>query len=313
MATSYTWVDFDLGMALQGSVVGFEQTDASDLSMTGKLGSDYSVMLKGTRVYVDALGVVIKTVPNNQALVGLALKMPTATMAETIGSDVEKTRAAGSGEDQDAHMSNVEARDQFAIAALKVIMDKQPQPWALDDASIISYARHAYRWAEAMMQVGADSRDNQTVTPGQGTQSEDVDMTGASTSEKLLNNIVASLDKLKEQIDTRVAAKVNDATRIIEGASVDVTVSILNHTHVQFVFDTYRAFSDLSVLLNLAVTADDGTTSRTVGFIIPKGSTTFLGDLDDAVTNISAINSITWRGAGYDDTNIYNFSQPSNP
>ena len=40
---NYDWVDFDLDRAMQGSIVGFQNTvtgNKYDLSMTGKLDSD---------------------------------------------------------------------------------------------------------------------------------------------------------------------------------------------------------------------------------------------------------------------------------
>lgn len=328
---NYNWVDFDLDRAMQGSIVGFQNTvtgNMYDLSMTGKLDPDYSVMIKGVRVFVNMNGEVVKTIPETAEMMydtdsetgqqtAKKMQMVNYTIEEAIGSNITRTRAKQEGEADKAAMSNLEARDHFAIAALKVIMGGLKQPWALDDASIISYCRQAYRWAEGMMQVGADSRGTKAAGGG-GSQTEDVDLSEASTGEKLLNNIVASVDKMTKQIKERVSvAGTEDKTesvKVSEGSKhelvpLNITISAgVTGKLVKFVFSAY-AYSDIYIYANLNVNTAQGTTTREAGFIIPKGSTVYYGELDSAVTEVTGfVSTPQIRGKGYDDVNQYSIS-----
>ena len=84
---------------------------------------------------------------------------------------------------------------------------------------------------------------------------------------------------------------------------ITITASIFKQKFIRFEVST-MVYSDVSVYLTL--TTNDG--ARNVGHIIPKGSVVVLMPLDDAVTDITAINSKSIRGKGGNDPNTYTFA-----
>ena len=199
---SSNWITFNLADALSGMRVGIPNTtDYNDLTLTGALKpagvatnpntgereQRYEAKLNIYSVTVDGTGTVKSIRP---ALTGVTvgttkLKMIDVTLTNEIGTDIGRTRSGGGS----VHISVLEPRDNFAIAALGMIMRTIPYPDQQDDGSILGYCRAAYRWAKGMMQAAADAREAE----GEPDPSDDpapVDPTELQgNTEKILYNI----------------------------------------------------------------------------------------------------------------------------
>ena len=168
---SSNWITFNLADALSGMRVGIPNTtDYNDLTLTGVLkpagvvtnpdtgarDQRYEAKLNIYTVTVDGTGTVRSMSP---AITGVTvgttqLKVVNVTLGNDIGTDVGRTRSGGGS----VHISVLEPRDSFAIAALGMIMRTVQYPDQQDDGSILGYCRAAYRWAKGMMQAAADAR-----------------------------------------------------------------------------------------------------------------------------------------------------------
>lgn len=300
---TYTWNStFSLEDALSGVLVGFQKTNDWDLSETGLLefvGSRYQVYINGYKLYVENTGKVVECKPANSNYLNHTLQMVTADMGDegAVGGAITRSSgSSGTGHDDQAILTNIEPRDQFAVQVLNAMLIHTEHPEAFDDARCLMYSRAAYRWAQAMMISAADSREGQSTTPSTGVDVNSGDL--QSNTEKLLYNI-------GEYMKNGMAVKnVTEAYNVptIQGG-ITITASIFKQKFIRFEVST-MVYSDVSVYLTL--TTNDG--ARNVGHIIPKGSVVVLMPLDDAVTDITAINSKSIRGKGGNDPNTYTFA-----
>ena len=300
---TYTWNDtFSLEDALSGVLVGFQKTNDWDLSETGLLefvGSRYQVYINGYKLYVESTGKVVECKPANSNYLNHTLQMVTADMGDegAVGGAITRTWTEETGYSQEVTLTTIEPRDQFAVQVLNAMLIHTEHPEAFDDARCLMYSRAAYRWAQAMMIAAADSRhgESENVNPG-GVAVNSNDL--QSNTEKLLYNI-------GEYMKNGMAVKnVTEAYNVptIQGG-ITITASIFKQRFIRFEVST-MVYSDVSVYLTL--TTNDG--ARNVGHIIPKGSVVVLMPLDDAVTDITAINSKSIRGKGGNDPNTYTFA-----
>lgn len=101
-------------------------------------------------------------------------------------------------------VNNLEARDQFAIHALKTLMDRMKKdPASVSDNEKMFICESAYKWAANMMTQASKTRATiETVEGGGNPKTEDtakaidIDDSDISTpSDKLLNNVVAALER----------------------------------------------------------------------------------------------------------------------
>ena len=116
-------------------------------------------------------------------------------------------------------IDSLNARDQFAIQAMVGMLSKIPHPESLSNNEINYYCNAAYQWAANMMSLAADARSFTTVNSGSkakgdisdttvdnndSTKKEEVDILDSNV-EKLLNNIIAALEKTdsKFKIDNK--------------------------------------------------------------------------------------------------------------
>lgn len=114
--------------------------------------------------------------------------------------------------------------DQFAIAIIGSMLVNIKGSDTLSDAKILNLCNIAYKYAKGMIAISVNMRKaNATGTSG-STQKVDVSDL-QSTSEKLLNNIVASVDKLTTQIktnDTNAAARYNNGIKVTQQGIVKI-------------------------------------------------------------------------------------------
>ena len=130
-----------------------------------------------------------------------------ADSVSTIGNTVDTTTTGGTtrnGTGDSTTISDVagqsvvdslNARDHFAVQALKAMMEKVADPASLSNNEMNFYCQQAYQWAANMMTVAASSRASLTDnTAGTSTATEAIGELSTNT-EKLLNNLIVELEK----------------------------------------------------------------------------------------------------------------------
>ena len=122
--------------------------------------------------------------------------------------------------------------DQFAIAIIGSMLVNIKGADTLNDAKILNLCNIAYKYAKGMIAISVNMRKANTTGTSSGTQKVDASDL-QSTSEKLLNNIVASVDNLTTQIKTN---DINAAERHNNGIKVTQqgTIKIDNPTNDKF-------------------------------------------------------------------------------
>jgi len=323
---TYTWTTFNLSSALSGTPVGFPNSDPNktyDISKTGiatsksTLGS-IKVIIQGITLYADKDGKVIETVPDSewspvttgegeQAVTTYSqLQMVTTEMGteSAVGGQATRTRGStGQSTTTDVTITSMEPRDQFAVRAMQTMIGKLEHPEALDDASMLMYAYASYKWAQAMVLAMADSRNTDGSggsTPSGGSVSPGDLQTN---TEKLLYDMS---QLLKDGVAIRGSEDPLDKPVLISGESIStpdtnvtIEVSVVNKKCVKFEFLRLYAASDLSIYVTLTCkVGETAGVSRSAGFVIPKGSTVFVGSVDPDITEITALSSPTLRGKG---------------
>ena len=327
---TYTWSTFNISDALNGALVGVGGSTTPDdiskvagsLVRTDKV-TGYKVVINGKTAYLDNTGKVVQSVPSGAFTVNQQMYIATATIQETVGTTI--TRSEGAEQDYDANVSltSMEPRDTFAIQILSAMLVHAGNPETFDDATISMYSRAAYRWAYGMMEAAANTRHGQALTPSTNITVNTNDL--QSNTEKLLYNMSKSLEQGivvkgtnalgSEPVHTKITSMpdvtidgVTDAYTIPDIGSIAIAATIFQQKYIRFEVQTYMAYSDVSVYLTLAVKEGETTTTRNVGYIIPKGSVVTIMPLDDAVTEITSISTKSVRGCGYNDPNTYAFT-----
>lgn len=176
--STYTWSTFDIDIALSGITVGVHNTlDDTDISLTGGLEKDFAyspnrfkVALGGNTCWCDKFG-VIYSCPSNASLENKQLMLVNVVLDQTNTNVI--TRSSG-GTTERMTISSANPRDEFAMEVLNAIIQKQDNPQAFDDGSMLRTAQLAYRWANAMMEAAADNRYDDTQASQQGASTGDV-------------------------------------------------------------------------------------------------------------------------------------------
>lgn len=108
---------------------------------------------------------------------------------------IEDTNKVTRG-DKDVTLSTLNVKDNFAIAAMQGIISNIPNPLSMDNATIMTIAVKSYKIAEAMCNVGAYARteDSSSSTDNPDNEPVDVDKNNLSDNiETLLYNIWQAL------------------------------------------------------------------------------------------------------------------------
>ncbi len=161
---SPNWIAFNEESARLGTLVGFKNAlDPYDLSNTGVLQVDNKVtmfrtVIRGKTLYVNNLGVVIKTVPDTSQWNNMSVMMVTFDMEMSYGTHQAITRSVGEEYEKVAELNALEPRDEFAINALTAMMSRLEGCESFDDARILSVCQQAYKWAQGMMIASANAR-----------------------------------------------------------------------------------------------------------------------------------------------------------
>lgn len=223
LTITYKITPFNLAKALQGTPVTLEaetsgttdfdvKTQAGILTTTAVNGR-YLITVNNVLYEVNAYGESMNVSPSVQ------FHMVESTLPTSYGTSQTMTRGVSTDESDVADLSSMEPRDQFAIHAMNAMIRNIEHPENANDATIMLYSKAAYRWAQGMMIASADARTAAKKDEGGGGEEETtkgiaVDVTSASVSEKLLNNIVASLDKLTKQVSDSMTQSTTNTTAL---------------------------------------------------------------------------------------------------
>lgn len=187
-----------------------------------------------------------------------------SAFTRTINSEtgeIKYTPSESSDNTYEISIEDLNARDQFAIQVLRGMLDKIDDPSVLTKDEITYYCTSAYQWASYMMETSSKSRA--VIKDAENSSSTKVEEVGIldTNTERLLNNIVAALDKTDEK-ETKTVTTVNGGTALVDIYSERISIPKL--------IDWLNAYS--------AHTPDDaGDIQTTVG-------------LDDLIKAIKAIN-----------------------
>lgn len=144
----------------------------------------------------------------------------TTTTRSTDGSiDTKVDYSKGS----DVMIDSLNARDEFAVHALRELLKHISDPSVLSDSEMNFYCNTAYRWAANMMEASANARGFFTQTSDGGSGSTEsggtrvnVDESSLSSNiEKLLNNVVAALERTK-YAETDPISKVTTYSELVK-------------------------------------------------------------------------------------------------
>ena len=144
----------------------------------------------------------------------------TTTTRSTDGSiDTKVDYSKGS----DVMIDSLNARDEFAVHALRELLKHISDPSVLSDSEMNFYCNTAYRWAANMMEASANARGFFTQTSDGGSGSTEsggtrvnVDESSLSSNiEKLLNNVVAALERTK-YTETDPISKVTTYSELVK-------------------------------------------------------------------------------------------------
>ena len=247
---TYTWSSFNVDDADNGVRVGFQQTEANDLSKTGVVAKNttykdttHKVVIDGISLFLNPDGLVKHSYPSS-SYVNQTVQMVTCEMKTSYGNQQAITRGVSSDSEEVATLSSMEPRDQFAIHAMQAIISRlDANPAEMDDANILFNCRAAYRWAQGMMIASADARaeKKKSTDDGGGDSGDDsgessgttrsvVDTSGGTDTEKLLGNLVTAIDDLTKQTKAnneailKATLKIDNATETTgEGESATTT------------------------------------------------------------------------------------------
>lgn len=247
---TYTWSSFNVDDADNGVRVGFQQTEANDLSKTGVVAKNtnfkdttHKVVIDGISLFLNPDGLVKHSYPSS-SYVNQTVQMVTCEMKTSYGNQQAITRGVSSDSEEVATLSSMEPRDQFAIHAMQAIISRlDANPAEMDDANILFNCRAAYRWAQGMMIASADARaeKKKSTDDGGGDSGDDsgessgttrsvVDTSGGTDTEKLLGNLVTAIDDLTKQTKAnneailKTTLKIDNATETTgEGDSATTT------------------------------------------------------------------------------------------
>lgn len=245
-----SWYAFDRNVAVEGTLVGFRQSDDSDLSQTGhlfinttddKYFDSYKVVILGHTLWVSDTGAVTKVFPADGLFsTGQTLQMVVCKMETTYGTQQAITRSVGYGNKSVANITALEPRDQFATIALQAILDGLDHPESFGDASILSICQSAYRWAQGMMIAAADARAAVGEQESSGSQGRtrgsdaenDVEYLDINTkeitdiSDKLLYNLYTAIDNFKISVNNNHRDVKSSGLKISDTVKADVSGTI---------------------------------------------------------------------------------------
>ena len=147
---------------------------------------DYQLFMGSSDIQVEQYGTAIRR----------ARKIVTTRSADGTVSTEEKEYE--SGESKNILISNMTPRDNFALQALRAIIPTLPDLKNIGDTERYYYCDLAYKWAATMMDRAAQVRAT-FVDETESSTTEEAEVGELETNtEKLLNNLIATLEKTQQ-------------------------------------------------------------------------------------------------------------------
>ncbi len=175
----------------------------------------YSMMVQGVKYKFNKSGagiysassykIMLASIDSNAASSGNVIKSSSTTVV-TRSASGSTTTTVNYGSGSDIIIDSLNARDEFAVQALKQLLDKVPNPTAVSDSEMSYYCDAAYQWAAHMMEASANARGSFTQQQSSSTETTTTRANVAESSlstntEKLLNNIVSALEKTQSTLN----------------------------------------------------------------------------------------------------------------
>lgn len=227
----------DLINVSDSSLVGYTDSDGNLVTGTLKRTSSsdrFTLEVNGITLTFDSDGNCL-----TEGYEDITLKNVNAKI--DVDPSATQTRASDGAE---VSVNNLVPIDQFAIGIIGAFLYHIQDVESLTDARILNLCEIAYKWAKAMIVISVTMRKaNATgTTTSDDASSVKVDTSDLQTaSEKLLNNVVASLDKLTAQVktnDTNETTRHNAGVKVTQQGTVSVaqegTVKVDNPTDDKF-------------------------------------------------------------------------------
>ena len=214
------------------------------------------------------------------------------TTVVTRGTDGSTTTKTDYSKESDVIIDSLNARDEFAINALRELLNHVPDPSILSNNEMSFYCNSAYKWAANMMEASANARgsftqqsDNTGIDTSTTTRADVLESSLSSNTEKLLNNIVSALER------TDYAEKVNDKTIYYDRVKVQFAelINFLN-TYVKNGEDVV-GLKDLIAALNAIKNSNASVLEKIVE--VSNNHTASIQTLQNDVTNIKSNNIST--------------------
>lgn len=252
-------------------------------------GVVYSFNENGKPISLNAMDYELRLGVVRNLLSEVGSEVPVSDMVE-----VTRTRGAAGIEYSDPEIvesgslmvSNLNARDQFAIQALRGMLERIDNPESISSSAMNQYCQSAYMWAANMMSAAAAARVKivDDVEESTSPPAEEIGILETNT-EKLLNNILSALERTdyKETVNN----KQEFSERIYNPKMMDWLNMFSKHTPVN-PQDTKKNVNLEDLLTVITALKDNVTTAMTN---MQTVMTQQLGAYNQMVTQLALIAS----------------------
>ena len=179
------------------------------------------------------------------------IKLSDVTADIEIDPSKVQTRASDGSE---VSVNSLVPIDQFAIAIIGSMLVNIKGSDTLSDAKILNLCNIAYKYAKGMIAISVKMRKANATGTSSGDEQKIDASDLQSTSEKLLNNIVASVDNLTTQIktnDTNATERYNNGIKVTQQRIIKIDNPIDNKFEVEVsegnISDAKKSYVDSNI------------------------------------------------------------------
>lgn len=225
------------------------------------------------------------------------------------------------GQSSKVIIDTLNARDEFAVHALRELLCHVSDPSSVSDSEMNYYCDKAYRWAANMMLASANARgtytDKDASTSSSTTSKADVSTnTLSSNTEKLLNNIVAALEKTDyaetdatsgkvtayhERVKLQFTELINFLNAYVKNGDNTLALKdlIASLDSIKTNIANFKTdYSSLVSALNNIRNSISGSSTDFSGLIQAINYSSYLGNLVSAVENIQVSSTVDIGSSG---------------
>lgn len=215
---------------LGAATVGFKgagicrfQSPSNFLFTVNSITYTFSLTGQGTSMNAKGYQLKLATVQGSIIVAGSVIATTTNAVTTRGDSGYSDTSIVYTTADN-VSIQTLNARDQFAVNALRVMMSNISNPSALSNNEMSFYCEAAYQWAANMMNAAANARTRDDIDARQTagtTTPEDLPKLDSNT-EKLLNNIIVAIEALTTSVTalkTQLHSDLTDQITAINGVA----------------------------------------------------------------------------------------------